>query len=73
MTKKEILFRLRSKVFWLGVISFILPILGHIGFYEKAGITADEFKYLIDIIFGMLVSFGLLDNPGDRIKLKKKN
>lgn len=61
----EILKRLKSKVVWIGIISYILPILGHIGLYDKIGISQDQVKYLIDIIIGLLVTFGLLNNPKD--------
>ena len=65
MIKDEILKRLKSKVVWMGIISYVLPILGHIGLYEKIGITQDQVKYIVDIFIGLLVTFGLLNNPKD--------
>jgi uncharacterized membrane protein len=55
--------RLKSKVAWMAVVSFILPILGHLKVYEKLGITEEYAKLVIDGIFAILVGFGAFNDP----------
>jgi len=58
--------RFRSVVVWGSIVAFILPILGHFDLYNRAGITQENIKLLIDALFFILVSFGILNDPTNK-------
>lgn len=55
--------RLKSKVVWLSIAVMILQLIGHLGVYEKIGVTEDTLKVAIDGVLNILVLFGILNNP----------
>jgi len=57
--------RLRSKVLWMGVISLVMMIMGNYGLYDYIGMTSDVFKSVADLVLGLLVIVGVVNNPKD--------
>lgn len=60
--------RLKSKMVWVSVVSLLLPLLGHLGLYQKTGITENSLKIIIDAVLSILVIVGILNNPVDSEK-----
>lgn len=61
--KSTIQNRLRSKVVWTSVTAIILMIMGHLGVYEKIGVTKESLQLCIDGIFSILILFGIFNDP----------
>ena len=57
--------RLRSKVLWVGVIALVMLVLGNYGLYDAIGMTSDTFKAMADLILGILITAGVVNNPTD--------
>lgn len=57
--------RLRSKVLWLGVISLVMLVMGNYGLYDAIGMTSDTFKAMADLVLGIFVTLGVVNNPKD--------
>lgn len=58
--------RLKSKVVWLSIVSILLPIIGHFGLYEKVDITQEQTQLIIDAVFAILTTLGVLNNPTNK-------
>lgn len=58
--------RLRSWAVWLSVFGAIGIILNSLGLFEKLGITSAEFDVVVNAFGGILVAFGILNNPTDK-------
>lgn len=54
--------KLRSKVFWISFISLIILIFDQFEYWNKLGITKDEFSNITKIILGFLISAGIFTN-----------
>ena len=57
--------RLRSKVLWVGVIALVMLIMGNYGLYDAIGMTSDTFKAMADLVLGILITMGVINNPKD--------
>lgn len=55
--------RFRSKVTWFSTVSLVILILSQLGLFKTLGITSDSFKIVADSLIGILVLFGILNNP----------
>lgn len=58
--------RLKSWAVWLSVFGAIGIILNSFGVFEQIGLTAGEWDVIINAIGGVLVAFGILNNPTDK-------
>ncbi len=55
--------RFKSKVVWAAIAATLLTLFGHIGLYDLIGVSQAAFQALIDAVLGILVAFGVLNNP----------
>lgn len=60
--------RFKSKVVWLSTVSLVILILSQLGLFKVLGITSEGFKIVADSLIGILVLFGILNNPEDENK-----
>lgn len=58
--------RFKSWALWLSVAGAVWTILSAFGLPQKWGLEEGTFKALIDAIGGVLVAFGICNNPTDR-------
>lgn len=52
--------RLKSKVFWIAILSAIALVLKAFGLYE---ISDEAISNLVNAIFGIVAIFGVINNP----------
>lgn len=57
--------RLKSKGVWVSVFGAIGLILNSFGLFAKWGIETEEWNLIINTVCGILVTFGILNNPTD--------
>jgi uncharacterized membrane protein len=57
--------RMRSKVLWVSIFSLLSMIAGNMGLYEQFGITEESAKSMIDMLFSIMIGFGVFNNPDD--------
>lgn len=55
--------RFRSKITWISTVGLLILIFSQLGLFKTLGITSDSFKIICDSIIGILVLFGILNNP----------
>lgn len=60
MTKVTVQNRLKSKVFWVSILSAVALVLKAFGLYE---IDDQMISITVDTIFSILVIFGVANNP----------
>jgi len=60
--------RLKSPVFWVGMISIFYIIAGNYGLYDLMGISEDNVRMIIDIIMGIFGGVAVANNPTDSEK-----
>lgn len=58
--------RLKSWPVWLAVLGAVGIIGNSLGLFEKIGIDFSEWDIIVNAIGGVLVAFGVLNNPTDR-------
>lgn len=58
--------RLTSWATWTSVLSLVGLILSMLGVFDKIGIDIGRWDILVDAVLGVLVAFGILNNPTDR-------
>lgn len=63
MSMKE---RLTSWVTWTSVLSLVGLILMYFGVFDKLGMDLGKWETLVEAILGVLVAFGILNNPTDK-------
>lgn len=63
MKKSDLQNRLKSKVFWVSVISAIALILKALGIYEIEDTTI---SIIVDTVFSVLTIFGIANNPTNK-------
>lgn len=59
--------RFRSWAVWLSVIGAVWTILNAFGLPEKWGIPESTFKMVVDAVGVILIGFGILNNPTDKV------
>lgn len=59
---KDILFRLKSPVVVVDIVAAIAAILINLGIVE----TSEEIMTVTNLVVGILIAFGVLNNPADR-------
>jgi len=59
MTQK----RWYSKISWVAVVSIIMLVMSNYGIYDMIGMTSTVFKSLVDLVFVVLASVGIFNNP----------
>jgi len=57
--------RLKSKVFWMGIVSIILLVGGNYGLWDAIGMTSDTFQAIANGILSILTAIGVFNNPSD--------
>jgi phi LC3 family holin len=55
--------RLKSKVFWIAVLSAIAMLLKAFGVFE---ISDQVINSIVDVVFSALTVFGIANNPTDK-------
>ena len=58
--------RFKSWALWLSVIGAIWTILAAFGLPEKWGITNETFMTIVNAVGGILIAFGICNNPTDK-------
>jgi len=58
--------RWRSPVAWSALAALVLFILKTYGLLAPIGLTEDSFKELTTLLFAVLTSFGIFNNPTSR-------
>lgn len=61
--------RLRSRVLWAAVAALLVLLMGNYGLYQYIGMTEEVFKTVIDMVLGILVLLGIINNPSDADKI----
>lgn len=59
--------RFRSWAVWVSAIGALWVILSAFGLPQKWGISDSTFKTVLDAIGTILVGFGILNNPTDKL------
>ncbi|HNW87174.1 MAG TPA: holin [Candidatus Limiplasma sp.] len=57
--------RFKSWALWLSVAGAVWTILAAFGLPEKIGITSDIWNTVLNAIGGILIAFGIVNNPTD--------
>lgn len=57
--------RFCSKTAWIAITALIGFILGNYGLYDMIGLTDKSYQILIDMIFAVLGTLGIWNNPTD--------
>lgn len=57
--------RLKSKVLWASIAALLLFVLKNWGLLDKIGLTDQSFNALVDLLFPVLIGFGIINNPTD--------
>lgn len=58
--------RWSSPVLWAAIIALIGFILGNWGLYNALGLTNESFQQMCNYILGVLIAFGVINNPTDK-------
>ena len=59
--------RWRSWAVWLSVLGAVWTILNAVGLTEKWGIQESTFKTVVDAIGVILIAFGILNDPTNKV------
>jgi len=57
--------RWTSRAAWAALLGLVGMILGRFGLYDNLGITDETWQAIVDGLLGVLVAFGVLNNPTD--------
>lgn len=57
--------RLKSKVLWIAIAAVLMLLLRNYDLYHYIGMEESVFATLVDMILGILVLMGILNNPTD--------
>lgn len=57
--------RFKSWALWMSVAGALWTILAAFGLPEKIGITSDIWNTVLNAIGGILIAFGIVNNPTD--------
>ena len=57
--------RLKSKVLWAAVVALLTLIMGNYGLYQYIGMTEEVFAVAADMVLGIFVLLGVINNPTD--------
>ena len=57
--------RLRSKAAWAALLGLLGLVFSHYGLYDVLGITEGLWQTVTNALLGVLVAFGVLNNPTD--------
>lgn len=58
--------RLRSWALWVSVLGAVGLILDNLGVFARYGIDGDKWTVIINAVGGILVAFGILNDPTNR-------
>jgi uncharacterized membrane protein len=58
--------RWRSPVVWMSIAALLAFILKSFGVFSSFGFTEDTFKEFFGLLCGVLIAFGILNNPTDK-------
>lgn len=58
--------RLRSWALWVSVLGALGIILDNLGVFARYGIDGDKWTVIINAVGGILVAFGILNDPTNR-------
>ena len=58
--------RFKSWALWVSVAGAVWTILSAFGIVQKLGIEESTFKTVLDAIGGILIAFGIVNNPTDK-------
>lgn len=60
--------RWKSKIVWTTILSLIVLLGGNYGLWDAIGMTSDAFQQAANMVLGVLVTVGILNNPSDAEK-----
>jgi len=60
--------RFKSKYVWLAIFALVGFILQNWGIYDVIGLTNETYQQLVDLILGVLIALGIVNNPTDKQK-----
>lgn len=55
--------RWRSKPAWAALLGLLGLVFSHYGLYDALGMTSDTWQAITNGLLGVLVAFGVLNNP----------
>lgn len=58
--------RLKSWATWVSALGFLWTLASTFGIPQKYGVEEGTFKTVVDCIGGLLILFGILNNPTDK-------
>ena len=61
--------RLKSRVLWMAVAALVMLLMRNYGLYQYIGMTEEVFKTVIDMVLGILVLLGIINNPTNSDKI----
>lgn len=58
--------RYKSWALWVSVLGAVGVILEALGVFEKIGIDSTAFEVIVNAVGGVLIAFGIVNNPTDK-------
>ena len=58
--------RFRSKVVWTSILAIVALLMNNYGLWGFIGMNEEVFTNLINMVLGVLVLVGVLNNPTDK-------
>ena len=59
--------RWRSPVLWTSLVALVLFTLKNFNVFACIGVSEDTFKEYFNLLFALLIGFGILNNPTDKV------
>lgn len=57
--------RFKSKMLWVAIASAIAMLMTNYGLWDYIGMTNEFFTAFMDVVLGILILMGILNNPTD--------
>lgn len=61
--------RFKSWALWVSVIGAVWTVLSAFGVPEKIGITDETFTTVVNAVGAILIAFGIVNNPTDKLHI----
>ena len=59
--------RWRSPVLWTSLVALVLFTLKNFNVFTCIGVSEDTFREFFNMLFALLIGFGILNNPTDKV------
>ena len=58
--------RFKSKVVWTSILAIVALVMNNYGLWQFIGMNEEVFTSLVNMVLGVLVLVGVLNNPTDK-------